>query len=78
MFERLDVGLELLDLLNETGLVLLLQLGVFADLLGDLQQLLLEFFAGILTVSHHLLVLGNVFLQVIEDLELFVKSNQRV
>ena len=66
------------DLFDQTILVLLLELGVFTDLLGNLQKFLLEFFTRCLAVSHHLLVLGNVFLQVVEDLELFVEGDQRV
>ena len=47
-------------------------------MLGDLQKFLLKFFARRLAVSHHLLVLSNVFLQVIENLEFFVEGDQRV
>ena len=38
----------------------------------------MKLFSGIFTISHELLVLSNVFLEVVKDLKLFVESNQSV
>ena len=66
--ELLDFGLQLPDLLDQICVQFLLQLGILADLLGKLEQLLLKIFPGGLAIPDHLLVLRNVFLQVVEDL----------
>ena len=65
-------------LLEQAVLVLLLHLSIFLDLLGDLCNLGLELLTGGLTISHELLILCNVPLQVIEHLELLIESNQGV
>ena len=76
--EVLDVSLERLDFLKKGLLVLLLHQGVFLEVSGILDKSLLELLSGVLTVPHELLVLGNVLLEVVEDLELLVQSDQSV
>ena len=76
--EVFDFGLQLLNLRDETGLQLLLHLGVLFDLLGELEELLLELLSGRLAVPHELLVLSYVLLQVVEDLQFLIEGNQRV
>ena len=58
--------------------MLLLHLSVFFELLCDLKKFGVKLFSGIFAISHKLLILGNVFLEVVKDLELFVESNQSV
>ena len=53
-------------------------MGILFDLLGDLCDLVLEVLTGCLTITDELLILSNVSLQVIEHLELFIKSDQSV
>ena len=78
LLELLDLILQLLYLRNQAGFKLLLHLGVLLDLLGQLEELLLELLAGICVVPYQLLVLGNVFLQIVENLQFFVECDQRV
>ena len=74
----LDSPLELVNLGNEAGLVLLLQLGVLPDLLSRLNELVLELLASVFALPHHGLVLSHVLLEVIEHLQFFVQRNQSV
>ena len=76
--QPLNFLLELLNLLYETIMQLLLQLSVLLYLGRNLHDLNLQFFAGGLAVLNELLVFSDVFLQIIVDLKLFVKSNERV
>ena len=64
--------------MEQAVLVLLLHLGVFLDLLSDSCNVGLELLTGSLTVSHELLILSHVFLQVVEHLKLLIKSDQGV
>ena len=57
---------------------LLLHLRVLLDLLRQLEQFVLEFLAGTLTVPDHLLILSYVLLQVIEHLKFLIEGNQCV
>ena len=68
----LDVGLQLIDLLEEAFLVLLLRSSVFFDLLSNPCYFTLELLASRLAISDKLLVLCDILLQVIENLELLV------
>ena len=70
--------LQLFYLRDEAGLKLLLHLGVLLNLLGELEQLLLELFARLLAVPYKLHVLCHVLLQVIEDLQFLIEGDQRV
>ena len=64
--------------MEQAVLVLLLHLSIFLDLLGDMCYLGLELLMGSLTISHELLILCYVPLQVIEHLELLVEGDQSV
>ena len=64
--------------MEQAVLVLLLHLGVFPDLLSDPCNVGLELLTGSLTVSHELLILSHISLQVVEHLKLFIKSDQGV
>ena len=76
--ERLDVRFEISDFLQQAVLVLLLHDGVLLDLLGDLGDLNLELLTGGLAISHKLLVLGDILLEIIEDLKFLVEGDQGV
>ena len=64
--------------MEQAVLVLLLHLGVFLDLLSDPCNVGLELFTRSLTVSHKLLILSHISLQIVENLKLLIKSDQGV
>ena len=78
LLKALDLDLELLNFLNQTVLVLFLQLGVLLDLLRNLHNLGLELLSDSLAIADELLVFGDIFLQIIENLQLLVQCNQSV
>ena len=57
---------------------LFLHLGVFVELLGRGSDSDLKFFASIFALADEGLVFSDIFLKVIEDLQLLIKSNQGV
>ena len=67
-----------MDLLKQAVLILLLHLSVFLKLLCDLEKLGVKLLSGIFAISHELLVLSNISLEVVKDLKLFVERNQSV
>ena len=76
--KALNLSLELFDLVEKTGLILLLHLCVLPDLLADLSDLDLELLSDRLTVLEQLLVLSDVSLQIIEDLQFLIEGDQGV
>ena len=76
--ECFDLGLQFFDLGDEIGFKVFFHLGVLFDLLGELEELLLELLSGRLAVPHELLVVSHVLLQVVEDLQFLIEGNQRV
>jgi hypothetical protein len=78
LLKRLNVILELLDLLKQARLVLLLQLGVLLHLLRDLHDLDLKLLSGGLAITNELLVLSDILLKVVEDLQFLIEGDQRV
>ena len=78
LLKALDLVLQLLNFLNQRVLVLFLQLGVLLDLLSDLHNLGLKLFSSGLAVPDKLFIFGNIFLQIIENLQLLVQRNKRV
>ena len=59
-------------------MILLFQLGVFPELLRDLDNPLLQLLSGVFTVPDELLILNDVLLQVVENLEFLIESDERV
>ena len=78
LLKALDLVLERLNFLNQTILVLFLQLGVLLDLLRDLHNLGLELLSDSLAIADELLVFSDIFLQIIENLQLLVQCDQSV
>ena len=78
LLEALDLRLKLLNLVQQTALILLLHLRVLLDLLADLCDLDLELLSDRLAVLEQLLVLGDVSLQIVEDLQFLIEGDQGV
>ena len=78
LLQFLNLCLELSDLGDETLLVVFFQESVFLELLSNLYKFLLQLLSGQFTLSHHFLVLSDIFLQIVHDLQFLIKSNQSV
>ena len=76
--KALNLSLELFDLVEQTGLILLLHLCVLLDLLADLRDLDLELLSDRLTILEQLLVLSYVSLQIVEHLQFLIEGDQGV
>ena len=78
LVHSLDLILKLLDLCNEAVLILFLQRSILIDPLCNSCNLILELFTCGLAIPQKLLILGNILLQIIKYLQLFIQGNQRV
>ena len=78
LLQLLYLCLQLSNLGDQTFLVVFFQQSVLLELLSNLYKFLLQLFSGQFTFSHHFLVLGDVFLQVVHHLQFLVESDQSV
>ena len=78
LLQALNLVLQRLDFLEQAVLIFLLQLGVLLDLLRDLHNLGLELLSDSLAIADELLVFSDIFLQIIENLQLLVQCDQSV
>ena len=78
LLQLLYLCLQLSNLGDKALLVILFQQSVLLELLSNLYKFLLQLFSGQFTFSHHFLVLGDVFLQVVHHLQFLIESDQSV
>ena len=74
-FLFLNLFHELLNLLLQTFLEFFLHFCVFFELLGRGSDRDLQLLTGILALANEGLVLGDIFLEVIKDLQLFIEGD---